>query len=399
MDRRHFLGTTIGALAGLTFGGARASSEFEAYRRAQQAEFRSFKGEFENYQSGLQAAFDIYRDSYTAAIESRRRELAAYWPNAELSSPTRWVEYSDSKNIQRIVDFDANAITLRLRPEVGPVNEALIRRELRAVLATDIASAFERDPIARAVERRVVEAAPATHKRASLNRRLVLSELFNNEVPKAAQVEQLAGYLASQATKNSQRAADGTVMINIALPAERTRRKTREFLPVVREYASIWKVDPALVLAVMHTESAFNPLARSHVPAYGLMQIVPQSAGKDATERVYGKPWVATPSYLYDARNNIQLGTAYLHLLETRYLYAIEDPESRLYCVIAAYNTGLGNVASSYIGDTNIGAAAIRINRLSPQSNYEFLLANLPHQETRHYLQRVVSRMAAYRAL
>ncbi len=43
-----------------------------------------------------------------------------------------------------------------------------------------------------------------------------------------------------------------------------------------------FNLDPALVYAIIEVESSFNPYAISHVPAYGLMQIVPETAGRDA---------------------------------------------------------------------------------------------------------------------
>jgi len=67
-------------------------------------------------------------------------------------------------------------------------------------------------------------------------------------------------------------------------------------------------------------------MAKSSVPAYGLMQIVPQSAGLDATEFVYGKPVLLSPSYLYNDKNNVNIGTAYLHILNYRYLKKIKNP-------------------------------------------------------------------------
>ncbi|MDY6974211.1 MAG: transglycosylase SLT domain-containing protein, partial [Thermodesulfobacteriota bacterium] len=141
------------------------------------------------------------------------------------------------------------------------------------------------------------------------------------------------------------------------------------------------------------------PMARSYVPAYGLMQIVPQSGGKDASEFVFGRPLILSPSFLYNAQNNINMGTAYLHLLSNKYLRKIEDPESRLYCAIAAYNTGPGNVARAFVGKKNIEKAVAAINKMTAEEVYDHMTENLPYEETRHYLRRVSQRIKAYRTM
>ena len=55
--------------------------------------------------------------------------------------------------------------------------------------------------------------------------------------------------------------------------------------------------DPPVVFAVIHTESYYNPKARSGAPAYGLMQLVPTSGGRAAYRYVYKKDQVLPPSY------------------------------------------------------------------------------------------------------
>jgi membrane-bound lytic murein transglycosylase C len=137
-------------------------------------------------------------------------------------------------------------------------------------------------------------------------------------------------------------------------------------------------------------------MARSHVPAYGLMQIVPHSAGRDASELLFGREVLLSPSYLYGEGNNINVGTAYLYLLYNRYLAEIRDPVSRMYCSIAAYNTGPGNVARAFADTTKVSNAAGIINRMTPQQVYTHLVSRLPYQETRDYLQKVTTCMAMY---
>ena len=62
--------------------------------------------------------------------------------------------------------------------------------------------------------------------------------------------------------------------------------------------------------------------------------------GKDVTSRP-GKI-CSIPAY------NIDVGTAYLHLLQTVYLADIQDPQSRRYAVISAYNGGAGGVLNTF---------------------------------------------------
>jgi membrane-bound lytic murein transglycosylase C len=70
-----------------------------------------------------------------------------------------------------------------------------------------------------------------------------------------------------------------------------------------------------------------------------------------------------------------------------------------LYCVIAAYNTGAGNVARAFNKDrsTSIGKASKVINQMTPQQVYDHLVVNLPYDETKNYLKKVNSRIALYK--
>ncbi len=90
--------------------------------------------------------------------------------------------------------------------------------------------------------------------------------------------------------------------------------------------ASAYDVPRALLLAVMHAESHFNPAARSPVGAIGLMQIMP------GTGRRYG-----VHRQLDDPRNNIDVGARYLKDLLVLFRGNTE-------LAVAAYNAGEGAV-------------------------------------------------------
>ena len=136
------------------------------------------------------------------------------------------------------------------------------------------------------------------------------------------------------------------------------------------------------------TESNFNPFAVSSAPAYGMMQLVPSSGGREAYRAAKGKDEMPTRDYLFVAENNIELGSAYLGVLFDKQLDLVQNLVSREYCVISAYNTGPSNVLKAF--STDRVAAVNAINSMEPPGVYERLRKNLPYAETREYLARVV---------
>jgi hypothetical protein len=164
----------------------------------------------------------------------------------------------------------------------------------------------------------------------------------------------------------------------------------------VKSLAQQYDIDASLILAVIETESSFNPMATSAIPAFGLMQLVPQTAGLDAYKFVYGQQRLVTPEYLYNQDNNMLLGTAYLHLLSNRYLRGINDQQSKLYCMLASYNTGVGNLAKSFVNRKNLGLAIKHANTMNAEQVYRHLMQNLPADETKQYLKKVLSRQVNY---
>ena len=374
------------------------SSEFEAWQQQQTEDYKDYKKElmqeFENYQRILKEELARYQSS-----------IQETWDTVEVSNPKAWVEYSPDRKTKRVVDYNKNEIRIHVIEQKGESAAQAMEAALKDMLKERVQTAFEREPVMSKVEKRL-KPETAVIKRGKLDQHLVLGELFDKPQPSETEVEKKAEVLLKEAVVKKETAkqrpreqdtATEAMVVTIPLPKDRASRKAAQYEDMVHKHAGKWELDGPLVFAVIHTESAFNPMATSYVPAYGMMQIVPQYAGKEAAEKLWGKPKLLAPSYLYNADNNIEIGSVYLNILYYRYLNKIKNPESRLFCTISAYNTGAGNVARAFTGDRNLRKAIPIINSMTPEQVYDRLSRHLPYQETRDYVQRVSRRIVAYR--
>lgn len=101
-----------------------------------------------------------------------------------------------------------------------------------------------------------------------------------------------------------------------------------QYLPLVRQAAGAWGIDPALVAAIIQVESGWNPRAiNPSDPSYGIMQVSLQTA-----RELTGQPNLS-PDDLLDPAFNIGLGVQYLARQLQRY-------HGQVQAAVAAYNAG-----------------------------------------------------------
>jgi len=99
------------------------------------------------------------------------------------------------------------------------------------------------------------------------------------------------------------------------------RTDTNAYDALIQTKAREHKVDFALIKAIVHVESSFNPYAISHRGARGLMQLLPETAKRHGILDIY------------DPAQNIEAGIRHL-----KYLSGLFGNKNHL--VLAAYNAG-----------------------------------------------------------
>jgi membrane-bound lytic murein transglycosylase C len=371
------------------------ASEFQQYEQ-------STKMSYKTYKETLDKEFNEYKDTLDKEYTEYKKSLSKYWNNPEIPSKTAYVEYSPDMKVKKKIDYKNNYIEINVLSKNENDAKKTLAVSLAKLVTTDTKKTYDADPVMQKVEKKLktfklLKTAPVKKEP------LVTNMVFKKE-PK---IEDVKKYVYPKVKKpivtKSKVPTLKTYTVKIKLPPRSFLVKAKGFKDDVYKNATRFKLTPELVYAIIHTESSYNPMARSHVPAFGLMQIVPKSAGADAYNMLYGKKRILSPSYLYSSSNNILIGSAYLNRLYYGYMKKIKNPISRLYCSIAAYNTGAGNVAyafnygrldSKYKYNKNV--ASKYINTLTPEQVYARMKSKLRYDEAKHYLDRVSSRMKTY---
>ncbi len=134
---------------------------------------------------------------------------------------------------------------------------------------------------------------------------------------------------------------------------------------------NVTSVPVPLVLSLIRQESAFNPRAKSHAGARGLMQLMPRTA-KSLNRRI-------KTNDLFIPEKNIALGVKYIQNLYKKY-------EGNLIYTLAAYNAGEGNLQKW-------------INSVLSQESILHTIESIPYNETRLYVQLIFRNIYYYQLL
>lgn len=321
--------------------------------------------------------FDILMGQFAHNIEN-------IWGFNEvlIAGPKDYVKYSDGYQTRSHINFDAGTITVETIAGTDPA------ARLRQAIVTTLLMGDDPGSVDLYSDADDIQIS----KEPFLYGQVV--DNTGEAIRWQWRAERFADYLLQTRMKKRTSGLHIIYSVTINLVPNHLDKRAHKYLGMVRQASRKYGVDESLILAIMQTESSFNPYAVSRSDAMGLMQVVQHTAGKDVF-RSQGKSGTPSRSFLFDPASNIDTGTAYLAMLSNVYLGGINNPTSRRYAVITAYNGGAGSVLRVFSND-KVQAANI-INSMAPGDVYQTLTTRHPSAESRRYLYKVNTAQKSYR--
>ncbi|MDR2085381.1 MAG: murein transglycosylase domain-containing protein [Bacteroidales bacterium] len=384
---------------------SQTEQQISDFQKAQQREIERMSNEREQFIIDSEKEFEEYLKAEQEAYDEFIKSISKIWGNENVIVSTNkdWVEYTDDKKGRSVVDFEKGearveiVLTEEEAKDIEKIQEK-VEEQVVDLLTTqgttkDYDTEFEkREPLSDEAVLVGQVILPTEDNKTEKNTSDLPEKKLETDVKQLVET----GDVKIEIVRGDDGVERKVASFTLNLAPDHIKTRAEKFTDDIKYFSKKYNLCPALVCAIIHTESYFNPKAKSHAAAYGLMQLVPKYGGRAAYKYVYGKDKTPTALYLYNPKNNIELGTAYMNMLVTQSFNKITCDDCRTLCAVAAYNTGAGNVSKAFTGNTKISSAIPLINNYEYNDLYDHMSKKLPYKETRDYIKKVTERRAQY---
>ncbi|MBI9031728.1 DUF3393 domain-containing protein [bacterium] len=342
-------------------------SDFEKFKQEQlqkEEDYHKFANNFQAYQDEQFIKYEKY--------------IEDMWGDFKESSPKTWVGYSEDFSGRTSVDFDSSKVVVEVVVEEGSSD-----KEVKQKLA--------------ALTKKILEEKDETG--ATILEGQVASPSNPNQAVKPSDAEDLVA--KSRITEKSVNGKK-VYSLNLDLVSDSDKKRIAKYEKLISKYCKEAGIEPALALAIIKTESCFNPRAYNRTGnAYGMMQIVPKYAGRTMNRILYKKDKEPASKVLFDPETNLRMGINFLGHLKSTSWKKITNEINQRYCVISSYNGGSGAIYIALAGRTSKipqekwDEMMALLNSNNNKKVYDLIHAK-SWEETRHYIKVVEERYAQY---
>ena len=289
-------------------------------------EFEAYKQQIKTEQKKDKEEYRAYSDKMTREWKDYLADIKKNFGSLDLTSDKKWVNYSRDHKAKVALDNDKGVITIEFVADEKSKSERM--REAKALVKE-------------------------------------LSKEVNpfSSMPTLTENVPLAKIRLEDAKVRASGGNAGEKVYSLTIPMNEDRQENNEvqIAESVRDMTEKYNVSYDLAMAIIKAESNFNVGARTRKGAldirdpelyennpWGLMQVVPRRSGREGLKRAKGKDRLPTTDELLAPKLNLEIGVAYLSVLQDHYFSGIKDEKSRELVMIAAYRDGTEKVYARF---------------------------------------------------
>lgn len=314
------------------------------------------------------------REYYSYLIEENKKYysklIAREWgeENVKFSEIKTFTTYSKDLKSRETIDFENAKVVIESTKELPPKE---FEYKLKLLKNETIKEAKERDPLLNKIPKK--ENTQKFFKDLIQDKKITKSDIKEKTI-----------------------ANKKILSVEVPMVDDYLMVLAKKYEKDVIKQAKRFNISPSYIYSTIQTESSFNPFAISPAGAYGLMQIVPKSAGVDAYYGLYGEKKILSPEYLYEPTNNIEIGSKYIEIIQNRYLSGIKNKNSLDYCTAISYNAGIGNLYRAF-GKKSKKEAIKEVNLLTAKEVFDKLKTSKKLiDEANNYIRKIVKNRKNY---
>ena len=216
---------------------------------------------FYQQQKALEADWEAMQNQSRQAWSNMQKQAEQNWASFLHSTQKEWVDYDLAMDTRSRVDFEKGKI------------------EIETVFPDDSTATIEKAAQKIISRTKTILARTYTADQTILKNQI--ADTHGQIVTDQNADAFLSGELLARITKDPSPyiTQDGSrktrYSVSIDMVPKHIDIRAKQFLPLVASNATRFNLDPKLIMAIIHTESFFNPLAISTAGAVGLMQIIP----------------------------------------------------------------------------------------------------------------------------
>lgn len=240
------------------------TSKINNYNNQQHIETNKIEEEYDKFRTQSEEEFSNWKAQQEKEYAEFKDSIVNLWQKFEEPTNKDWVEYSKDKKSYSSVDFENGIAKIEiLKTSDEPIDKLKTRVKAAVQQLLSSKGTMSTIPVTTTDSTKQITKQPILQSMVTLKEENIIDAINVKQDNKKKDVVVTEKVLPDGKSKS--------IVLKFSLTPDHLQKRMKNITPIVLKYCKQFEIDPSHVLATIHTESFFNPAARSHCGAIGLM--------------------------------------------------------------------------------------------------------------------------------